>query len=251
VVPADAVIVPAFNEEENLPRLLSDLETRPELFAVGSRLIIVDDGSVDRTPTLVQAYDGPLSIELIRLERNQGPGAAFRAGFASALASSGDDALIVTLEADTTCDLDVLPEMLSRAAAGTELVLASVHGGGRMLNVSPFRRLLSRGAGLVVRSALRLDARTVSSFFRVYRASILRAGFERFGEDGLINEPGFACKAEILAKLASLGARIEEVPVNLDASRRVGASKMRVGSTLAGYWRLVTRERVEKESAPA
>jgi dolichol-phosphate mannosyltransferase len=243
-------IVPAFNEAENLPRLLEDLERRPELFPFGSRVIVVDDGSTDGTAELAEAYGGPLAIDVVRLGVNCGPGAAFRAGFDAALASCEDEALVVTLEADTTSDLDVLPDMLRRARRDADLVLASVHGGGRMINVGLVRRTLSRGAGAVVRMALGVDARTVSSFFRVYRASLLRAGNDHFG-DALIREQGFACKAELLAKLAGLGARVAEVPVDLDASRRVGESKMRIGDTLAGYWRIVVRERLAKESSSA
>ena len=242
-------VVPAFNEAENLPRLLADLEARPKMFPAGSRLIVVDDGSADRTCEIVRDYCGPLPVELVELGTNQGPGAAFRAGFAAALEGSDDGTLIVTLEADTTSDLDSLPAMLERASHGAELVLASVHGGGRMENVSSLRRLLSSAAGVVVRGALGLDARTVSSFFRVYRAGTLRAAISHFGDD-LIRERGFACKAELLVKLTHLGARVEEVPVDLDGSRRIGDSSMKIVPTLAGYARLMARQLVgEKGSA--
>lgn len=243
-------VVPAFNEVENLPRLFDDLAARPLLHAAGSRVIIVDDGSLDGTVDLVRAYAGPLDVRLIELGTNQGPGAAFRAGFDAALAEAREDSLIVTLEADTTSDLDSLPAMLARAQAGAELVLASVHGGGTMVNVSRLRRFLSAAAGSVVRVMLRLDARTVSSFFRVYRASILRAGVASYG-DRLIQERGFACKAELLAKLAALGAEVVEVPVDLDGSLRVGESRMRIMPTLAGYTRLMLRQRRGKESVAA
>src|SRR5438132_2228102 len=129
-------VVPAYNEEANIARLLADIEARPILYAhARSRVIVVDDGSSDATAEIVAAYPGPLPLQLVRLHRNQGPGAAFRAGFAAALAECTDGAFVVTLEADTTSDLDALPQMLARARGGAELVLASVHAGGRMLNV--------------------------------------------------------------------------------------------------------------------
>ena len=240
-------VVPAYNEQDNIARLLADIEARPALYAhERSRVLVVDDGSSDATPSIVSAYAGPLRVELVRLDRNQGPGAAFRAGFAAALEKCSSRAFVVTLEADTTSDLDALPRMLARANAGAELVLASVHGGGRMLNVGRVRRVLSRGACWFARIALGVDQQTVSSFFRVYRASLLRNGISRHG-DTLIRESGFACKAELLAKFRALGARIEEVPVDVDGSRRVGESKMPVLKTVLGYWRLLARRKLGVE----
>jgi dolichol-phosphate mannosyltransferase len=237
-------VVPAYNEAENLPRLFAELEARPALFPPGSVLIVVDDGSADGTAELVDGYAGPLPVELVRLDTNRGPGAAFRAGFAAALATCSTEALVVTLEADTTGDLDALPQMLERAAAGAELVLAA----WVMVNVGRFRRALSAAAAFVVRLTLGVHARSVSSFFRVYRASTLRRALEHHG-DALIRERGFACKAELLSKLADLGARIEEVPVGLDGSRRVGRSRMPIGRTILGYWRLILRTRLERVAA--
>ncbi len=231
-------VIPAFNEEENLPGLFADLAGAADLLGERSRIFIVDDGSADATPELVESYEGPLPVELVRLEVNQGPGAAFRTGFDAALEHAGPDALIVTLEADTTSDLGALPQMLDEVHLGADVVLAD----WQMVGVSAHRRLLSAGAGWVVRKGLGLEATTVSSFFRVYRASTLREASRRHGEH-LIRERGFACKAELLAKLASMGARIVEVPVSLDWSRRNGESKMPVFKTMLAYWRMLFRER--------
>ncbi len=232
-------VIPAYNEAENVPFLFADLERCDELLAPGSRVIVVDDGSQDDTAAIVSAYRGTLPVELVKLEQNSGPGAAFRAGFSSALETAPDDALVVTLEADTTGDLDALPRMLHRAVDGADVVLAD----WTMQNVSRRRRFLSAAAGFVVRHALGVDARTVSSFFRVYRANTLRAAFDAHG-DKLIRESGFACKAELLAKLASMGSRIVEEPVALDWSRRRGESKMPVVKTALAYWRMLFRQRV-------
>ncbi len=233
------LVIPAYNEEENVPQLLDQLESCRGLLADGSRVIVVDDGSEDGTAALIASYDGPLPLELLSLGQNSGPGAAFRAGFASALEGAPEEAYVVTLEADTTGDLEALPRMLERAEAGAEVVLAD----WTMQNVSARRRLLSAGAGFVVRHAIGVEARTVSSFFRVYRASTLRAASTAYG-DRLIREPGFACKAELLAKLASMGSSIVEEPVNLDWSRRRGKSKMPLFKTIVAYWRMLFRQRL-------
>jgi dolichol-phosphate mannosyltransferase len=233
-------LIPALNEAENLPRLFADLEAHASLVPPTSRVIVIDDGSTDDTSDLVRSYRGKLPLRLIRFDENRGPGAAFRAGFEAALDHCPIEGLVVTLEADTTSDLDSLPRMLAHASADADLVLASVHGGGHMHNVSALRRAMSMGASWLVRSMLGIDAHTVSSFFRVYRVSLLRAAIEHYGDE-LIREHGFACKAELLVKLSALHARVIEVPVDLDASRRIGKSRMKVGPTMMAYGRLMLR----------
>jgi len=240
-------VVPAYNEEGNLPRLISDLESRPDLWS-GGRVLIVDDGSHDDTAAVAERYDGPLPLEVIRMGVNQGPGRAFDRGFRRALECVPDDGMIVTLEADTTSDLDALAGMLSRAHQGADVVLASHHAGGQLVNVGAHRRFLSRAASYAVQRTAGMRASTVSSFFRVYRASVLRDAYERHGDD-LIREGGFACKAEILIKLDRMGARVAEVPVALDWSRREGASKLRVLPTVGGYARLMMRNVAARERA--
>ena len=209
-------VIPAFNEEENLANLFADLAQTSDLLGVGSRIFIVDDGSADDTSALVEAYSGPLPVELVRLEVNQGPGAAFRTGFTSALQCADPDALIVTLEADTTGDLGALPQMLDEVRRGADVVLAD----WRMEGVSAHRRLLSAAAGWVVRHSLGLEATTVSSFFRVYRASTLQDASTRYG-DRLIRERGFALDHRRLPgwRLGGEGAPAarERGPVRRDA----------------------------------
>src|SRR5215208_4808535 len=202
-------VIPAYNEEANVTRLLADLVSRPALWSDGRWVILVDDGSTDRTVEVARAHDGDLPVEVLVAERNGGPGKAFDRGFRRALAFCSRDELIVTLESDTTSDLDALEAMLAAAHAGADVVLASHHGSGELANVSAHRRFLSRAASSVIRRGGGLDASTVSSFFRVYRADVLHRGYESSG-DAFIRERGFACKAEILMKLSRLGIRSEE-----------------------------------------
>lgn len=234
------LVIPAFNEEANVPRLLADLESREDLWR-GGRVVLVDDGSSDRTVEIARAHEGELPLEVLEQVRNQGPGRAFDRGFRHVLASASADTLVVTLESDTTSDLGALSEMLATARSGADVVLASHHDGGELVNVGAHRRFLSRAAAYAIRRTSGLDARTVSSFFRVYRAGALHAAYAQYGDD-LIREPGFACKAEILIKLDRLGSLIAEVPVALDWSTREGESKLRVLPTVGGYARIMARQ---------
>ena len=150
--------------------------------------------------------------------------------------------LIVTLEADTTSDLDAVGEMLAAAREGADVVLASHHGGGDARERRPHRRVLL-AAPPPTRSAAApgLDARTVSSFFRVYRAERparrLRPARRPVHPRGRLRlqggDPGQA---------RPRWAPGAEVPVTLDWSRREGESKMRVLPTMGGYARMMARQ---------
>lgn len=240
-------VIPAFNEELNVPRLLRDLEDRPGLWQ-GGHVLLVDDGSTDETVRVAGEHVGDLPLIVVRQLRNRGPGAAFDRGFRLALDLCGDDDLVVTMESDTTSDLDALDAMLAAARDGADVVLASLGHGGELVNVARHRKMLSHAASFAIRRGARLDAHTVSSFFRVYRASALRSAYAHYGES-LIREPGFACKAEILIKLTRRGASVAEVPVRVDWSRREGESKLRVLPTVRGYARVMARQATERARA--
>ena len=240
-------VIPAFNEELNVPRLLADLEGRPELWQ-GGYVMLIDDGSTDGTVAAAGAHVGELPLIVVPQIRNQGPGRAFDRGFRMALELCEDDDFIITMESDTTSDLNALTAMLDAARGGADVVLASLCDGAELVNVARHRRALSHAASFVIRRGSGLDARTVSSFFRVYRTGALRHAYAVHGKD-LIREPGFACKAEILIKLDRLGATIAEVPVSVDWASREGESKLRVLPTMRGYARVMARQATAKGRA--
>jgi dolichol-phosphate mannosyltransferase len=231
-------VIPAYNEAENVPRLLADL--LPRASELEARVIVVDDGSTDATAELVREYASGPEVRLIRHPVNAGLGAAVNTGLRAALAEGGDDDAIVTLEADTTSDLDDLPKMLELFDRGYDLVLASVYApGGRILGVSGHRVAISKAVSNVFRLACGLrELHTLSSLYRVYRAGTLRRAASTHG-DHLVREPGFAVNIELLLKLHRAGARIGEVPTVNDWSTRMGESKMRVVPTARAYLRVM------------
>jgi len=238
------VVVPVFNEAGNAASLLAQIRERVEPFAQRWRIVVVDDGSTDDTvEEYARAAAAGAPVEVVRHERNLGPGAAFRTGFLHVLKTADPLDVVVTLEGDQTSDASILPRLLHRVwEEGDDIALAScyLYGGG-IKGTRLHRVGLSHLANGLMKKALGLSGlATLSSFYRVYTAAALFALRESYGE-GFITTRGFECMVEVLYRAARLGLRISEVPMVLDGSRRVGRSKMKVARTSLAYLALAVR----------
>jgi dolichol-phosphate mannosyltransferase len=233
-------VVPAYNEAANLPCLIENLQQKMSELNLDFQVILINDGSSDETPIIAQDLSQTIPMLVLDQRYNRGPGAAFRRGFHQALQLCRNEDLIVSLEADNTSDLSILPAMLERMQQHNDVVLASVYGpGGRIVGASWHRKFLSWGANQVLAGLLGTKhIHTYSSFFRIYRPAILRTAF-RVYKAQLIREAGFVCMVELLIKLHLLNARFAEVPMVLDGKLRQGKSKMKIMRTLRGYGRVI------------
>jgi dolichol-phosphate mannosyltransferase len=242
-------VIPAYNEADNIPRLLADLAPRAR--DLGARVIIVDDGSSDGTAEAIEEHRQDLHLAVVRHPVNRGLGTAINSGLRAALGESQDGDAIVTLEADNTSDLDDLTMMLARFDEGFEVVLASVYApGGRIVGVAPWRLAASKAVSNSFRMAGGLkEIHTLSSLYRVYRAGTLRRAAETYGYL-LVREPGFAANVELLLKLYNAGATVAEVPTVNDWSKRAGVSKMNLKPTMLAYGRLMAAHLVGRIQPP-
>ncbi len=236
-------VIPAYNEEANIARLLEGMCTKLKALSYPAHIVIVDDASKDRTGEIARSFAPRLSIDVVRNLVNCGVAEAFRAGFARALEIAGPDDVIVTKEADNTSDLSVLETMLQRVTEGYDLVLASCFAPqGKVVNSTMDRHVLSWTANWLLRTFFPIPGvHTYSSFYRAYRARMLRSAFEVY--DGRLLEcQGFGCMVEMLVKLRRLPVRMVEVPMVLQCDLRRGPSKMRRLRTIQEYLHLIRRE---------
>ena len=226
------VLVPVLDEAPNIPRLIGNLsrlagDVRGEMEC---RVVFVDDGSADGTGDRIRQEAGPLPVEVLRHDVNLGPGRAFATGFRHLASLLADMDWVATMEGDNTSRVETLRQMLVRRREGFEVVLASpyMYGGG-LSNTSLLRLILSHGGirGIV----------TMSSFFRLYSAPVLKRLQTRYG-NGILETSGFECMVELLAKLIEVDATISEVAMPLDGAQRLGKSKMRLWRTIRGYLRV-------------
>ena len=236
-------VVPVYNEERNIERLLNDLSGRAREKNWDYRICIADDGSRDNTVRIAESMKGKIPLEVAANPVNMGPGAAFDRGFRHVLEYTGPEDIVVTMEADNTSDLEILDKMLERIRSGADLVLASCYAKtGEVKGTTFYRKILSKGANLLIRMISRnKEIQTYSSFYRCYRAGLLKRAYELYG-NRFVEEQGFVCAVDILLKLQKLGIRVEEVPMVLKCDQRVDKSKMKTLLTTLSYLRLFSRE---------
>ncbi|MDX2176451.1 MAG: glycosyltransferase family 2 protein [Candidatus Sumerlaeia bacterium] len=245
-MPRLLVALPAYNEEACLPPLLNSFAKlfaeHPELDGV---VIVVDDGSADRTAAVAEKWAKRLPVHVVRHERNKGLGEAIKTGLRTAVElSKSDRDVIVCMDADDTHPPRFIPSMLRKIESGADIVIASRYQRGSTQRGVPLRRqVLSWGAFLVFSTFLRLPGvRDYTCGYRAYRVSLVKKGFERYG-DSIIERSGFACTDELLVNLAALGARIREVPFSLRYDRKVGESKIKLGLTVRETFKLISEGR--------
>jgi dolichol-phosphate mannosyltransferase len=225
------VVVPTYNERDNLAALLPALLAQP-----GVRVLVVDDASPDGTAEVADRFaaSAPNRVEVLHRSGPRGLGLAYVDGLRRALAT--DARLIVQMDADLSHDPAALPSLVA-AAADADVVIGSRYlNGVSVVNWPLSRLLLSVLANRYVRMVTRLRARDCTSGFRCWRRETLAAlPLDR------IRSHGYAFFVEMLYEAARGGRRIVEVPI-IFVERREGVSKLswRVALEAAAIpWRLV------------
>lgn len=210
-----AVVIPTFNESDNLAALIADLHTyTPDLTTV-----VVDDNSPDGTGELAAALASKdTRVHAIHRPRKLGLGTAHIAGIKWALSQNMDP--ILTMDADFSHSPRYVPELL-RALSTFDTVIGSryIPGGGSLRCTLP-RKALSRGANAFARTLLGLKAHDCTAGFRAYRPMVLDSiDLEQIVSDG------YSFLIEMLYLCQKGGWRIGEVPIIFE-DRRHGTSKV-------------------------
>ena len=238
------VVLPAYNEEQSLPWLLSRIADA--MFHSGSayKIVVVDDGSVDATAQIAETYSEHMPLILERHPVNMGLGATIRDGLTKACQLAGRDDIIVSMDADNSHSPDLIRRMIWSIREGRDVVIASRYReGSNVRGVPVSRRIFSRVAAWMFRMAFPIQGvRDYTCGFRAYRASVLQDALKHHS-DAFFNQQGFQCMVDILLKLDRMHVVFGEVPMVLRYDLKEGASKMKVGQTILGTLLLMVKRR--------
>jgi dolichol-phosphate mannosyltransferase len=210
-----AIIIPTYNESENIERLVSEIRALP----LNARVIVVDDNSPDGTGELVDALAArDAYVCAVHRPGKLGLGTAHIAGIRRAFELNADP--ILTMDADFSHDPRYLPALIA-ALEQYDIVIGSryVRGGG-MEGRDRKLRLVSWGANWFARTLLGLQAHDCTAGFRAYRRAVLASiDLER------IFSNGYSFLIEMLFLCQARGWRIGEVPI-IYHDRQMGTSKI-------------------------
>ena len=210
-LPRTLIVIPTFNEAENLERLVAALGAS----LPNADVLVVDDASPDGTGKLADA----LGVHVLHRPAKLGLGSAYVAGFAWGLQRGY--ARFFEMDADFSHDPGSLPAFVAALDAGADVVVGSrsVPGGG-VVGWGVGRHMLSKGGSLYSRLVLGVGVRDMTTGFKAYT----RAALECI-DIASIRSNGYAFQIETTYRALKSGLRVVEVPI-VFVDRRVGRSKM-------------------------
>lgn len=211
------VIVPTYNEADNLPDLLQQLLALP----VPMGVIVVDDHSPDGTGQLADewAAEHPGRIYVIHRPGKMGLGTAYIAGFKFAL-SLPHIQRVMTMDADFSHNPRYIPAMVELSRQKHMVIGSRYVPGGGAINCSWQRVWLSKVANFAAKTALGLEAMDTTAGFRLYRREVL----ESIPLDTIFSS-GYSFLVEMLFMCQRRGWQVGEVPIQFEDRRR-GTTKI-------------------------
>jgi len=214
VLPKAAVVVPTYNEAENLPALVKAIR------ALGYDLFVVDDNSRDGTGDIADRLAAAdAAITVIHRPEKKGLGPAYAEGFAAAIASGVE--VVCQMDADFSHDPAALPELLAVVADGADVAIGSRYVPGGSVPGWPFyRRWLSQFGNRYARFMLGTPIQDMTSGFRAYRSDVLSSL-----QPATCEASGYGFQVEMAGRCHEAGVRITEIPISF-RDREKGDSKM-------------------------
>jgi dolichol-phosphate mannosyltransferase len=219
--PSAWVVLPTFNEAENIEAIVAAALVQLELCApAGHRVLVVDDGSPDGTGEIADRLAGEdPRVEVLHRGEREGLGPAYLAGFRRAL--EGGASHVFQMDADFSHDPADLRRLLGAIEAGADLALGSryVPGGG-VQDWGVLRRVVSRVGCVYARVVLSLRVRDLTGGFKCFRREVLEAI-----ELETVRSHGYCFQIEMTQRALRRGFSVREVPI-VFRERRRGHSKM-------------------------
>lgn len=228
------VLVPLYNEGSIcIPNIKAIIN---KVYTYNCEIILLDDGSCDGSELLLRQIQFPGFVKVISHKENLGLGEVFRSFFKYIFATLKERDIVIIMEGDGTCDINLLDEMIGSINNGIDVVIASRKCfGGQDKGANLFRKYLTNFSNIVLMVALGFkNIKDITIFYRAYSGAILNRAKKIFGKD-LFWGKGFVVNTSLLYKLKCIGANIREIPHLYNRSKKVSKSKLKLFFNIYEY----------------
>ena len=228
-----SIVTPAHNEEGNILSFISRIIKMAVSNQLSYEIIAIDDVSSDNTGKILDKLSDEFpQIKVIHRYSNNGPGNAERAGFAVARGK-----WIITMDTDLSHRPEEIPDFISAANKGYDMVIGSRFVSGGSMDGPAFRLLLSQACALAAKLITGYPLHDASSGYRIMRASALKKLNLKSG--------WFEIHTEIPIKFHLHGYKVGEIPIQYER-RGEGQSKLTIFQSVPKYLGIMVKERVRQ-----
>lgn len=220
-----SVIIPIYNEEKTIALVLEKVLSVALPQGLEREVIVVNDGSLDRTEDVLDSCPRRREIKLLK-QAHQGKTAALALGIAEA---SGD--IILIQDADLEYDPGQYPELLGPVLSGEADVVYGSRFLGNIKDMRWINNWANRISNWTLRLLYRADLTDINTCYKVFKRQVIR--------EVPIRSRNFAFETEVTVKLIRKGVRIREVPIEYTARSHREGKKIRWLTALEMYWQII------------
>ena len=236
------LILPAYNEEKSFVKLFEKVDNFfKNDIKQDYRIVVCDDGSRDKTSSMLEDYKNTLPLTVLTHRINRGLGETIRDLFEWVAENTNDEDIIVRMDCDDTHEPHFIKGLLDKIEEGCDVVIASrfVEGGGAH-GLKGYKNFLSQCAQIFMRTLFPIDGlKEYSSGYRAFKASAIKFAIQTYGNAFIqLKGLGFTCTLEKVVKFKMIGAKFGEAPMVLRYDQKVSESKMVSSITTFGYFTL-------------
>lgn len=238
------IVLPAYNEEAALHPLLTKIAKTMNEQGWSYRVVVVNDGSQDRTGEILEELQGRYPMHIIAHRYNRGLGETIRDGFEYVVDVGAPTDILVRMDCDDTHEPKHIVDMVSKLNEGYDVVTTSRYApGGGQTGLDWYRRTISRCANLLFKFVFPVSGlKEYTCGYRAYRVAVVQDALRIFGNKFIdLKGLGFTGTLEKLIKFRMMDARIGEVPFVLRYEQKLSTSKVVTSITTLGCLILIVK----------
>ena len=234
--------MPMYNEELGIGKHLEKLS---KVFKENYSILIIDDGSTDKSKEIVKKFAKKLNVKLLEHKVNQGLATTLNDLYYEASRILDDNDVLITMDSDDTHDPEYINDIVNAINQGYNfVVLSRYQRGSKELGYPMYKRFLSKCINTVLKILFPVHSlHDYTSGYRGFKGSLLKSLIGKYNKS-VMTAKAFAGMAETMIKLREFNLKVKEIPLIYRYDLKQGVSKLSLGATIKEYFKLIIKAKL-------